>query len=54
MTAIWNKADIKRTPAEWAFKFILNHPEVDVVLSGMNEMEHINENIRIATETTPD
>ncbi|WP_113674807.1 aldo/keto reductase [Vallitalea guaymasensis] len=54
IAAIWNKADKKRTPAEWAFKFILNHPEVDVVLSGMNEMEHINENIRIATETTPD
>ncbi|GKX31752.1 aldo/keto reductase [Vallitalea longa] len=51
--AIWDKADIKRSPAEWALKFIFNHPEVDVVLSGMNEMEHIEENIRIASETTP-
>lgn len=51
--AIWDKADVKRSPAEWALKFIFNHPEVDVVLSGMNEMEHIEENIRNASETTP-
>jgi predicted aldo/keto reductase-like oxidoreductase len=50
---IWDKADKKRTPAEWALKFVFNHPEVDVVLSGMNEVEHIKENMRVATVTTP-
>jgi predicted aldo/keto reductase-like oxidoreductase len=50
---VWNRADIKRTPAEWALKFLLDQEEVDVILSGMNEMEHIKENIKVATETTP-
>jgi predicted aldo/keto reductase-like oxidoreductase len=48
--AIWDEADVKRTPAEWALRWIWNHPEVTVVLSGMNDENHIEENIRIAGE----
>ena len=34
---IWDReAPIKRTPAEWAFKWLANMPEVTVMLSGMN------------------
>jgi len=51
---IWEEADISRTPAEWALRWIWNHPEVTVVLSGMNEEDHIEENIRIANEAYPD
>lgn len=50
---LYDSAPIKRTPAEWALKWIYNHPEVTVVLSGMNVDEHINENIRIASESLP-
>lgn len=50
---IWDHAEIKRTPAEWALRWILNHPEVTCVLSGMNEEEHIEENIRIANDSEP-
>lgn len=50
---IWNKADIKRTPVEWALRFLWNQPEIDIVLSGMTEMEHVTENIRIASEAYP-
>jgi predicted aldo/keto reductase-like oxidoreductase len=51
--AIWDEADVKRTPAEWALRWIWNHPEVTVILSGMNDDEHIKENIRIASEAIP-
>lgn len=45
---IWDNAYIKRSPAEWAFRWIWNHPEVTVVLSGMNSQEMVEENIRVA------
>ncbi|AKB81324.1 Aldo/keto reductase [Methanosarcina barkeri 3] len=51
---IWNEAAVKRTPAEWALRWIWNRPEVTVVLSGMNEESHIEENLKIASEAYPD
>ena len=48
---IWDHAYVKRSPAEWAFRWLWNHPSVTVVLSGMNSMEMIDENIRIASTT---
>jgi predicted aldo/keto reductase-like oxidoreductase len=51
--AIWDEAEVKRSPAEWSLRWLLNHPEVTCVLSGMNEEEHIKENIRIADEALP-
>lgn len=44
--AIWNKAHIKRSPAQWAFRFLWNYPGITVVLSGMGEIDHIKENIK--------
>ncbi|MHB9942227.1 aldo/keto reductase [Clostridium sporogenes] len=43
---IWNKAHIKRSPAQWGFRFLWNYPEITVVLSGMEKMAHIEENIK--------
>lgn len=51
---IWNGAEERWTPAEWALKWIWNHPEVTTVLSGMNEEAHIEENIRIACSAYPE
>jgi predicted aldo/keto reductase-like oxidoreductase len=51
---IWDEAPIKRTPAEWALRWVWNHPGVTVVLSGMNEEEHVLENLRIADQAYPD
>lgn len=50
---IWDKADIKRSPAEWALRFLWNKPEVNVVLSGMNSMEDVMEDVRIAEDGIP-
>jgi len=43
-------ADVKRSPAEWAFRWLWNQPEVTCVLSGMNSLEMVRENIRVASE----
>ncbi len=51
--AVWDKAAVPRTPAEWALRWVWNHPEVTCVLSGMNEESYIEENIRIASEAAP-
>ena len=40
-----------RSAAEWAFRWLWNQPEVTTVLSGMNSIEMIRENCRIASET---
>lgn len=50
---IYNSATHKRTNVEWALRWIWNHPEVTCVLSGMNNMDHIEENLRIAEEALP-
>ncbi|MBU3153374.1 aldo/keto reductase [Clostridium estertheticum] len=47
---VFDKADVKRTPVDWALSWVWNHPEVSVILSGMNEMNQITENIKTASE----
>jgi predicted aldo/keto reductase-like oxidoreductase len=48
--AVWKTAAVKRTPAQWALRWVWNHPEVTVVLSGMNEEAHIEENLAAAEQ----
>ena len=38
------------SPAEWAFRWLWNQPEVTCVLSGMNSMEMLEENVRVASD----
>ena len=45
--ALYDAFSVKRSPVEWAFRWLCNHPEVAVVLSGCNEAEQIDENLRI-------
>jgi predicted aldo/keto reductase-like oxidoreductase len=48
MTSFFNASAIKRSPAEWALRFVWNEAGVSSLLSGMNCMEQVVENIRAA------
>ena len=50
---IYSRAKTKHTPAEWALRWVWNHPEVTVVLSGMNDEKHIAENIKTCEDALP-
>ena len=43
--------DAKRSPAEWGLRWIWNHKEVNVVLSGMSDERQVEENIRVASDS---
>lgn len=50
---IWDGAPVGRTPVEWALRYLWNIPEISMVLSGMNTMEQLQENLKIAEEGLP-
>lgn len=51
---LYDSAPLQRSPAEWALRWVWNHPAVTLLLSGMNEEAHIDENIRVASEARAD
>ena len=46
--AVWARAAATRSPAEWALRWVWNHPEVVLALSGMNAPEQLDENLAAA------
>lgn len=46
---LFENHEIKRSPAEWAFRWLWNQPEVTCVLSGMNSLEMVQENVKNAS-----
>ena len=47
------RSGFRRTPAEWAFDFLWDLPEVGVVLSGMSTPEQVAENVSYAERSAP-
>lgn len=50
---LWNNSKIKRSPVEWAFKYLWDMEGVSSVLSGMNSLDQVKENIAIANNSYP-
>lgn len=48
---LFENYEIKHTPAEWAFRWLWNQPEVTCVLSGMNSVEMVEENVKNAARS---
>lgn len=47
---LWDTAETKRTPVEWALQYLWNRDDVDCVFSGMTSLEQVRENVRIASK----
>jgi predicted aldo/keto reductase-like oxidoreductase len=45
--AIYDEYGEKRSPVEWAFRHVLNYPEVSTILSGVSDMDQLKEDIEI-------
>lgn len=50
---IFLKENPDSTPVSWALRWLWNQPEVSVVLSGMNDMKQLEENLKLADNSTP-
>lgn len=50
---LFNQAPVKRSPAEWAFRWVADHPEVSLILSGMHSFQDVEENLAIMAEAKP-
>lgn len=49
---IFENYPIKRTPVQWALRWLWNQPEVTCVLSGMNSVEMVSDNVNTASDVT--
>jgi predicted aldo/keto reductase-like oxidoreductase len=50
---VFSSCNADRSPAEWAMRWVWNHPEVNVVLSGMSDEIQLADNIRVAGDAKP-
>ncbi|MBM4457949.1 MAG: aldo/keto reductase [Chloroflexi bacterium] len=51
--ALWDSADVRRSPAEWAFQWLWHQPSISFVLSGMSTLAQVEENIVSADRSRP-
>ncbi len=51
--ALYDAFPVKRSPVEWSFRWLCNHPEIGTVLSGCNEEEQVDDNLRIFDSVEP-
>lgn len=50
---MFKKAKPENSAASWAIQFVASHPNVMTILSGMNSLEQLNDNISTLTDFVP-
>ena len=50
VAALYDNFPVKRTPTEWAFRHLVNYPEISAIVSGMTTMEQLKENLAIFSQ----
>ena len=53
ISKLWDDAPMKKTPQEWALRWVWNHSEIALALSGMSKFEQVEENIDYANQSQP-
>jgi predicted aldo/keto reductase-like oxidoreductase len=51
--ALWDSAKARRSPVEWALRWVWNHGQVSAVLSGMSNLAQMKENVGLAEGGLP-
>jgi predicted aldo/keto reductase-like oxidoreductase len=54
VSSVWTNAKPKRSPAEWALRWVWNHPEIAAVVCDMNSEAQVKENAALADTALPD
>ncbi len=50
---VFNKTKHLRSPVEWALEWVWNQPEISVALSGMSNMQQVEQNVAFAEDSDP-
>ena len=48
---LWASAETQRSQADWALQWLWHQPDVSLLLSGMSEMQHVEENLKSAANS---
>lgn len=50
VSALYREYPVQRSAAEWALRWVWQHPEVTMLLSGMTEDDHVSQNVALASQ----
>ncbi len=53
MTKVFQQKDPNASNASWALRWVADHPQVKVILSGMSSMEQVDDNLQVLSNYKP-